>query len=74
MTAEKIRENKLRRMAERQGLTLRKSKRRDQRASDYGMFWLIDANTNAVVGGGSTGMNVDSVEAWLVGDHEGAPS
>lgn len=42
MTAEKVRENRLRRMAERQGLELRKSRRRDPRAKDYGRWYIVD--------------------------------
>src|SRR3712207_211748 len=37
---EKVRENRLRRMAQRQGLTLQKSRRRDPYALDYGKYWL----------------------------------
>jgi len=33
-------ENRLRRVAERQGLTLRKNRRRDKRAVDYGVWYL----------------------------------
>jgi hypothetical protein len=41
MTSEdKVRENRLRRMAQRQGLTLSKSRRRDPLAVDYGQ-WLL---------------------------------
>jgi hypothetical protein len=38
-------ENRLRRVAERQGLTLRKQRRRDHRATDYGTWYLerVDA-------------------------------
>jgi hypothetical protein len=42
MTSEKVRENRLRRAAERQGLTLSKSRRRDPRAKDYGTYQLGD--------------------------------
>jgi hypothetical protein len=42
VTAEKVRENRLRRMAERQGLELRKSRRRDPRAKDYGRWYMVD--------------------------------
>ena len=42
MTAEKVRENRLRRMAERQRLELRKSRRRDPRAKDYGRWYIVD--------------------------------
>jgi hypothetical protein len=55
MTDEKTRETRLRRMAQRQGLILRKSRRRDPRAVDYGSYILVDANTNAVVVGGVDG-------------------
>lgn len=40
-TDEKVRENRLRRMAERQGLRLVKSRRRDPRALDYGLYVLV---------------------------------
>lgn len=38
-------ENRLRRVAERQGLTLRKQRRRDRRATDYGTWYLESALT-----------------------------
>ena len=41
---EKIREDRLRRMASRQGLHLVKNPRRDARASDYGSYMLVKAN------------------------------
>jgi hypothetical protein len=41
--AEKARENRLRRMADRQGYRLTKSRRRDPRANVYGSYWLADA-------------------------------
>jgi hypothetical protein len=37
----KVRENRLRRMADRQGYALRKPRRRDPRALDYGELWLM---------------------------------
>lgn len=39
--SEKVRENRLRRAAQRQGLILIKSRRRDPRALDYGKYNLI---------------------------------
>jgi hypothetical protein len=39
--AEKIRENKLRRMAARQGYRLHKTRRIDPRAKDYGTYRLV---------------------------------
>ncbi len=61
MTREKVIENKLRRMAERQGLKLRKSRRRDERALDYGTYWLVDLQTNSVEVGGTYGASLDEV-------------
>jgi hypothetical protein len=40
-THEKVRENRLRRVADRQGYRLTKSRRRDPRAIDYGELWLV---------------------------------
>jgi hypothetical protein len=54
----KVRENRLRRMAERQGLTLTKNRRRDPRALDYGEYRLQ----------GKRCANLDEVEALLTGD------
>jgi hypothetical protein len=45
----KIRENKLRRMADRQGLRLIKSRSRDPRAKDFGLYALIDPETGGAV-------------------------
>ncbi len=46
---DKIRENRLRRKADRFGLKLIKSKRRDPRALDFGRYALIDVQTGGVV-------------------------
>ena len=65
---DKIRENRLRRAAQRQGLALTKSRRRDPRAYDYGTYMLLDTSTNAVVASGSQsgyGMNLDDIETAL---------
>ena len=40
MRDSKVRENRLRRMADRQGLKLRRSPRRDENAIDYGLYAL----------------------------------
>ena len=47
--AYKVWENRIRRMAERQGLRLEKSRRRDTRAVDYGTYRLANPATNTVV-------------------------
>src|SRR5215210_2836640 len=46
---EKVCENRLRRMAQRQGLELRKSRVRDPRAIDYGKYWLVDPYIDTIV-------------------------
>lgn len=66
MTAEQVRENRLRRMAERQGLTLVKARRRDPRALDYDTWTVVVAATSAVAAG--PGLTVDDVENYLTGD------
>jgi hypothetical protein len=53
----KVRENRLRRAAARQGFVLRKSRRRDVRALDYGEVWLERAASRGVA---SPNADVDS--------------
>jgi hypothetical protein len=68
-SAEKTHENRLRRAAERQGLRLVKSSRRDPLALDYSRWMITDPRTGSVVAGtGATGlpsMTLDQVEHWL---------
>lgn len=45
----KVLENRLRRAADRQGLTLEKSRLRDPRAIGFGTFRLVDQQTGKVV-------------------------
>ena len=55
-TTEKVRENRARRMAQRQGLELRKSRRRDPNAIDYSRYWLVNPwNSDALVFGDQWG-------------------
>ena len=61
----KVRENRLRRAANRQGWILRKCRRRDQQAVDFGRYWLIDMQHNMVVSGGQFGMDLEEVEEIL---------
>jgi hypothetical protein len=70
---EKIRENRLRRMAQRQGYTLRKSRRRDPRALDFGGYALIDPwSRGPVFGFGRNGpdanLDLDQIEGFLTED------
>lgn len=61
---EKVHENRVRRMARRQGLELEKSRRRDPLALDYGRYALID-EAGAVVAGVEAGRH-----AWALEDVE----
>jgi hypothetical protein len=64
-------ENRLRRMASRQGYELSKSRLRDPRAIGYGGYMIIDASTNHVAAGGhphAHTMSLDEIEAWLLSD------
>jgi hypothetical protein len=65
---EKVRENRLRRMADRRGYMIQKSRRRDPRAVDYGNYWIVDPSTNGLVAGDEFGMSLDDVEDWLESD------
>lgn len=57
----KVRENRLRRVAARQGLTFRKVRRIDARAIDYGHIHLVDEADTLVL----DAANLDEVEAFL---------
>lgn len=68
MTDEKVRENRARRVAERRGMTLQKSRRRDPKAIDFGGFMLVDTRTNTAVYGSSPfafSASLEDVEAFL---------
>jgi hypothetical protein len=74
-TAEKVRENRLRAAAERQGYRLVKSRRRDPRATDYGGYMIVDLHHNyAEAAGMGDGfqMTIDDVEKWLTDGPERA--
>lgn len=62
-TAEKVRENRLRRVAARRGLTLTKSRRRDEGALDFGVYWFLDDRDRHV--GSEQGYDLDGVERFL---------
>lgn len=63
--AYKVRENRLRRMAQRQGLILRKSRRRDWRANDYGTYTLTNMHNNALEYGQYGIIGLDEIEKYL---------
>jgi len=63
MIYDKVHVNLLRRAAARQGLVLHRSRRRDPRALDYGLYWLKDGTGTAVAA--SAGASLDEIEAYL---------
>lgn len=66
----KVYEDRLRRMARRQGLTLLKSRRRDPRATDYGGYMLSN-DSNYIVAGAhpnAYSMSIDEIERYLTED------
>ena len=71
---DKVRENRLRRAAERQGYRLMKARRRDRRAFDYGTYQLVDGATNSLVlpsvAGGGFGYQLDEIEERLTADED----
>lgn len=69
---EKVLENRLRRAAQRQGLILRKSRRRDRRAVDYGVYFVADAERNILDQrvDQRNGLTLDEVEALLEGKYD----
>jgi hypothetical protein len=68
MTVNKVDENRLRRMAERQGFTLVKSRRRDPLARDYERYVLKDEAGEIIAGGTAQRFEFDlsEVEEWLL--------
>jgi hypothetical protein len=64
---EKVRENRLRATAERRGLRLSKSRRRDPLAVDFGVYWLTDPTTERVV---AECNGLDAVEDHLNQAHQ----
>jgi hypothetical protein len=73
----KTRETRLRRAADRQGLRLERSRRRDPRAIDYDRYWLLDLATGDVVAGaspiGRPAWDLDQIETWLTSDPKERP-
>jgi hypothetical protein len=70
MTEDKVKENRIRRTAERRGLRLEKSRRRDPLARDFGGFMLIEPQTKAALLGSdgfSFSATLDDVDAFLSG-------
>jgi hypothetical protein len=67
---DKVKENKLRRAADRRGLRLEKSRSRDPNAIDYGLYAVIDVQTNnlinpAIAGRWKCSWTLDEVDEYL---------
>lgn len=74
----KVRENRLRRMAARQGFALHKSRVRDVNALGHGTYMIVNPHIDAVVYHnwdlpGGFGLDLDDVEAWLLSPWEEQP-
>lgn len=63
---DKVRDNRLRRMADRQGLILARSRRRDPLATDYGLYTLTDKVQGLTIAAGWT---MDRAEEYLTTWH-----
>src|SRR6184192_205534 len=63
--SEKVRGNRLRRMAERQGYAVRKLRRRDWRALDYDAIWLMQFYVETPTGIEALADPEGSYDAWL---------
>ncbi len=69
---EASRERRLRKIAQKQGLLLRKS--RSQLSMDnQGGYMIVDPDTNVVVAGKRFDLDLDAVEAWLADENNGLP-
>ena len=67
-TSSKVRENKARRVLDRRGYVLYKSRRRDPHAIDYGGYMIADSQTQAVVAGADPrafSLTLEDVEAFI---------
>ncbi len=74
---DKSRENRLRRAADRQGYQLSRSRSRDPRAIDYGLYALIDPQTRGTVNAAiadrwTHSWTLDEVEHWLLHGEDAA--
>lgn len=68
--SDKVRENRIRKKADRMGYRLVKSRSRDPDAVDFGLYGLVDVGTNVVVNPPIAqrwvcSWTLDEVEDWL---------
>ena len=55
---------RLRRTLDRRGYKLKKSKRRDPLAKDYGRYWIEDS-VGEIIAGGESGFTLEQAAAWV---------
>lgn len=55
---------RLRNTLERRGYTLKKSRRRDPLALDYGTYWILDSEGRTVAGG-ENGFSLEEAAEWV---------
>ena len=68
---DKVRENRLRRKADRMGYSLRRSRRRDPDALEHGRYGLFDVTHGGTPHahsplGSPFDLDLDAVEGWLI--------
>jgi len=62
----KVLDNKMRRMVQRRGYRLSRSRVRDPGAIGYGVYWIINPKYNLIEAGDpQNGMTLSEVEQWL---------
>ena len=67
----KVDEDRVRRIAERRALVLKKSRRRDPLAYDFNRFWLLEPSGKIYAGDKRTGLSLEEAESILL--HPPAP-
>ena len=64
-TNQKCRDSRMRRLADRNGYRLVKSRKRTENYYDQGQYMILDAQSNFCVFGDKCDLTLDEVEAWL---------
>ena len=59
-----VQEERVRRVARRHGLELKKAGRGKPRARDFGRYWLVDASRNTLVFPDEHGGSLDDLERY----------
>ena len=73
MAEEKVRENRIRRVAARRGYELRKTRRRDPHALDYGTYTLVNIMANGAMYH-FTNVGLDEVENFFTTTPKAKPN